>query len=172
MSSSHISVRDIALIGLMTALIEVCKLTMASLPNIELTTFWIILFTIYFGKKIYFVIPVFILLEGLIFGFGLWWFMYLYTWPLLAFITQNLNKHSSVMTWSILAGVFGLSFGLLCSMPYFFIATSGSFAVRLQITFAWWVAGIPWDIIHGVSNFIIMSQLYHPIKNIIEKVKN
>lgn len=171
MASSRLPVKDIALIGLMVALIEVCKLTMASLPNIELTTFWVILFTLYFGKKIYFVIPVFILIEGLIFGFGLWWLMYLYAWPLLAFVTQKLKKDSSVLTWSMLAGIFGLSFGLLCAVPYFFIATTGTFLVRLQITFAWWVAGIPWDIIHGVSNFIIMSQLYRPLKNIMDKFK-
>ena len=72
MSSSRLPVKDMALIGLMVALIEVCKLTMSALPNIELTTFWVILFTLYFGKKIYFVIPVFIFLEGLIYGFGFW----------------------------------------------------------------------------------------------------
>ena len=169
MSSSRLPVRDMALIGLMVALIEVCKLTMSALPNIELTTFWVILFTLYFGKKIYFVIPVFIFLEGLIYGFGFWWLMYLFAWPLLAFLTQKLQEHSSVMTWSVLAGIFGLSFGLLCSLPYFLIATTGTLAVRLQITFAWWVAGIPWDIVHGLSNFIIMSQLYRPLKNIMER---
>ena len=64
-----ITVRDITIIGIMVALIEVCKITMAALPNIELTTFWIIMFTLFLGKKSIFAVPVFILL--LIFAGGL-----------------------------------------------------------------------------------------------------
>lgn len=169
--TNSLYVRDVTQIGLMVALIEVCKLTLAFLPNIELTTFWIIMFTLYFGRKIYFVIPVFIFIEGLIYGFGLWWIMYLFVWPLLAFLTRLLQKHSSVLTWSILAGCFGLAFGLLCAVPYFFLATTGTLAIRFQVTFAWWIAGIPWDIVHGISNFILMSQLYRPLKNVIERIK-
>ena len=59
-----ISVKDIALIGMMIATIEIAKITMAALPNIELTSFLIIVYTLYFGKRILFVIPAFILLEG------------------------------------------------------------------------------------------------------------
>ena len=51
-NSLKLSAKDITLIGLMVAIIEVCKVLMKDLPNIELTTFWIIMFTLYFGKKI------------------------------------------------------------------------------------------------------------------------
>ena len=44
---------DIAMIGMAIALIEVCKAVMMGLPNIELTSFWIIMFTIFFWKKDY-----------------------------------------------------------------------------------------------------------------------
>ena len=37
-----LTVRDITLIGMMVAVIEVCKAALGFLPNIELTTFWII----------------------------------------------------------------------------------------------------------------------------------
>ena len=75
-------------------IIEACKYALSFLPNIELTTFWIIVFTLYFGRKILFVIPAFILLEGSIYGFGLWWFMYLYAWPLLVLLTWIFRKQS------------------------------------------------------------------------------
>ena len=40
------------MIGMAIALIEVCKAAMMGVPNIELTSFWIIMFTIFFGRKI------------------------------------------------------------------------------------------------------------------------
>ena len=64
---------DIALMGMMVAVIEACKFVMASFLNIELTSFWLIIFTLMIGWKIVFVVPVFILIEGLIYGFGMWW---------------------------------------------------------------------------------------------------
>ena len=69
---------DIALIGMMIAVIEVSKFALSGLPNIELTTFWIIMFTLYLGNRIFYVIPAFILIEGSIYGFHLWIIMYMY----------------------------------------------------------------------------------------------
>ena len=39
-----ITILDIALIGVMTAMLEVCKTALSFLPNVELVSFWIILF--------------------------------------------------------------------------------------------------------------------------------
>ncbi len=60
--SPRLAVRDIAMIGVMVAVIEVCKVALMGLPNIETTSFWIILFTLFFGWKILFMFPVFILI--------------------------------------------------------------------------------------------------------------
>ena len=87
-----ITIQDIAMIGMMVAIIEVCKVAFGFLPNIELTTFWVIMFTVFFGWKIIFVIPVFILIEAVIYPFGLWLIMYLYAWPLLALIAWICRK--------------------------------------------------------------------------------
>lgn len=163
--------KNIALIGVMVAIIEVCKACLTWAPNIELTSFWIILFSLYFGKHIFYAIPVFILLEGAIYGFGLWWIMYLYAWPLLALACRLLRKMNSALSWSILSGIFGLLFGLLCAIPYIFIGATGSGIMSgLQYAFGWWVAGIPWDIVHGIGNFVIMLVLYHPITRVMKKL--
>ena len=37
----------IATIGVLVALIEACKLAMAHIPNVELTSFWLIIFTVF-----------------------------------------------------------------------------------------------------------------------------
>lgn len=168
-----LTAKDVALVGMMVAVIEVCKVVLMGIPNIELTTFWIIMFALYFGNKVYFAVPVFIMLEGTLFGFGLWWVMYLYVWPLLALITRIMHKMDSAVGWSILAGVYGLLYGLCCSLPYVVIgAADGGLLAGLQAGFAWFVSGIPFDIIHGISNFLIMLILYRPVRAIMEKTKH
>ena len=163
---------DIALMGMMVAVIEACKFVMASLPNIELTSFWLIIFTLMIGWKIVFVVPVFILIEGLIYGFGMWWVMYLYAWPMLVLLTWIFRKQDSVWVFSILSAAFGLCFGLLCAIPYFFIGfVDGGILSGLIMAFNWWIAGIPFDITHGIANFILMFLLYRPMRELMGKVQ-
>jgi energy-coupling factor transport system substrate-specific component len=167
-----VNAKDIALIGVMVAVIEVCKVVMMGIPNVELTTFWIILFALYFGAKVIYVVPVFILIEGLLFGFGLWWVMFLYVWPLLAIITLVMKKMDSAFGWGVLAGLFGLLYGAFCSIPYFFIGlVDGGVLGGIRSAFGWWIAGIPFDLIHGGSNFLIMLLLYKPVRAVMEKTK-
>ncbi len=155
----------------MVAVIEVSKFALSGLPNIELTSFWLIMFTLFFGWKIVAVVPVFILLEGAIYGMHLWWIMYLYAWPLLVFITWLLRKRDSALLFSIVSGIFGLCFGALCSLPYFFIGlSSGGLTAGLTAAVTWWIAGIPWDFVHCFGNFIIMMVLYKPVGRAIKWV--
>jgi len=167
----NITVQDIALIGLMVAVIEVCKAVLGAIPNVELTTFWLIMFTLYFGRKIIYVVPVFIMIEGAIYGIHLWWLMYLYVWPLLVLITWIFRKRENLWFCSFLAGGFGLAFGFLCSFVYVILGCAeGGIVNGLQVAFAWWITGIPWDIVHGIANFIIMIALYEPIKRVMRKL--
>jgi energy-coupling factor transport system substrate-specific component len=163
-----VSAADIALVGMMAAMIEACKVVMAVLPNIELTSFWVILFALVFGRRVYFVVPVFTLMEGLLYGFGMWWFMYLYAWPLLALTARLLRKMDSALNWAVVSGVFGLLFGLLCSIPYGVVGAADGLAAGVRAAFVWWVAGIPFDLIHGASNFVLMLVLYRPMRRAME----
>ena len=163
--NKKVDTRDIAFVGMAIAVIEVCKIALQAVPNVETTTFWIMMFTLVLGRKMLFVIPAFILIEGCIYGFGLWWIMYLYAWPLLALIAWLIRKSDSALTFSIVSGFFGLFFGALCSIPYYFI---GGFVMM----FNWWVAGIPFDIMHGISNFVIMLLLYRPVRKVMDRVNS
>ena len=156
---------DIAIIGMAVAIIEACKVSMQALPNIELTSFWIIMFTLVLGWKVVFVVPIFTIIEGSIYGFGLWWVMYLYAWPVLAVIVWIFREKDSAILYSIISGLFGLFFGALCSIPYLFIGGP-------SMMFSWWIAGIPFDIIHCISNFILMIILYKPVRKIMISMLN
>lgn len=168
-----VTTKDIAFIGIMVALIEVCKVALMGIPNVELTTFLIIMFSIYFGNKIFLVIPVFILIEGTMFGFGIWWVMYLYMWPSLAIIAMKFKNMDSAFGWSILSGIYGLLFGFFCAIPYVVTGTfDGGIINGLYAGFTFWIAGIPWDLVHGIANVVIMLVLYKPVKDVMSKIKN
>ena len=118
---NKLTAKDITLMALMVAVIEVSKIALANIPNVEITSFWIIMFALYFGNRIYFIIPVFILIEGAIYGFGTWWVMYLYAWPLLAIVTRRMRNMQHAFDFALLSGIFGLLFGMLCAIPYVII---------------------------------------------------
>lgn len=159
-----LSVKDIALIGIMTATLIASKMALAVLPNIEIVSLLIIVFTLTFGFKVFYSIIIFICIETFIWGMGLWSIMYLYTWPLLAIITYLFRKQDSVWFWSIVSGIFGIFFGALGSILYLIIG-------GVRTAFAWWIAGIPWDIVHCISNFVLALVLYRPLMATLRKLK-
>lgn len=162
---------DLALIGMMVAILEAGKFAMNAIPNVEIVSFWIIIFTMYFGKRVFYAVGVFILLEGILFGFGIWWVMYLYVWPVLCLIAFAFRKKKSIWLWSVISGLFGLIFGFLCSFTYMFIGTFGNdFISAIKYSMSWFVAGLPWDLVHSVSNFIIIFVLYYPITKVFDKL--
>lgn len=74
--------------------------------------------------------------------------------------------------WCVLSSLFGFSFGFLCSFPYVVVgAIGGGILNGLYAGFTWWVAGIPFDMIHGVANFVIMMILYHPVRMILKEAQ-
>lgn len=159
-----LTTKDIVRIGMMVAMIEAAKISLAAIPNVELVSLLMILFTLFFGKKIVYVIGAFVLIEGMIYGFGIWWVMYLYAWPVLAWVTWRFRKQTSVWVFAGISGVFGLLFGALCSIPYFFIG-------GWKMGFTWWIAGIPYDLIHGVSNFLVCLILFVPLRKVLSKIE-
>jgi len=62
-------------------------------------------------------LAVFVLLEGLLYGFGLWWFSYLYIWAILAVAAWLFRKMESRLGWGLLCGFYGLIFGTLTAIP-------------------------------------------------------
>lgn len=157
MKSYTLKSKDIALVGILTAIIIISKISLEFLPNIELVTLFIILYTLTFKKHVIYVIAIFILVEGIRFGFGIWWVSYLYIWPLLALLTHIFRNQKSLAFWSIFSASFGLGFGALTALPYLFIS-------GLPATVTYWISGIPFDITHSVGNFAITLIIFLPLQ--------
>ncbi len=160
--SSKWSIQEIAELGVMIAALEAGKMLLNAIPNVEIVTFLIVLFTLHFGKKTLVAVYAFLAVECFLFPMHLWIIMYAYIWPLLVLIVLLLKKWGSHLLWCIVAALYGLLFGGLCSIVYIF--TSG-----IETAFLWWIAGIPFDVVHGVANFAIMFLLFPPLNRVFAK---
>lgn len=156
-------IRDICIMAVMGVIIYVSQVALAFLPNIELVSLLIILFTLVFKKRIIGILAVFILVEGVTYGFGTWWFMYLYIWPLLAALTYLFRRLDSSLGWALVSGAFGLIFGFLCYLVYFVIGGIGG-------GIAYFISGIPFDIAHCIGNFVLALLLYKKLRSVLEKL--
>lgn len=154
----------LCLMAMMGVLLVTSKEVLAFVPGIELVTPLTILFTLSFGWAAMGGIAVFLLLEGVLYGFGFWWLMYLYIWPLLVVISWLLRRLSHAWQWAIVAGLYGLLFGTLCSLVYLPMWD-------LPKIISWVIAGFAFDCSHAAGNFVVMLVLYVPLHRALELIK-
>ena len=157
------NLREWILFGILGAMTFALKLGMAALPNIEPVSLCILVYGAVFGYKALYPVFVYVTLEILCFGLGIWNVYYLYVWPALVVIAILLRRMRPPLAWALVAGVFGLLFGALCGIADAFIG-GFSFAVSK------WVSGIPFDIAHCVGNFCIVLVLFSPMRELLEKL--
>ena len=168
---NNLNAKEVSIAGIIVALMIAAKIALSSLPNIELVSFLIIIFTKKFGKKMLFVIPLYIVLEIIIFGFDVMWATAsVYIWFILYITVRIFGKSESAVLLAVLSGMYGLVFGFLCSFPYIFVITGTNPSAGFSSAFAYWIYGIPYDIIHGVSNFIVMIVLYKPVSTLLNRI--
>lgn len=156
MSVGNQKLREMTVLALLGAMMMATQVALAALPNIHLVAVFVILATLLFGWKALFSVYIFVILEGLIYGFSMWFINYLYIWTILAILSILFRNNRSRWFWAALAGIYGLLFGALCSIPYFFVGGWAS-------AFSYWVAGIPFDLVHCVSNTVLTFVLLMPL---------
>ena len=158
-------VRKITRIALLSAILYVSKVALEFLPNVELVSLLTVLYTLVFGKEAFLIVTVFNLFELIQWGFGTWWVSYLYVWPLLVLITLLLKKiiKEEFLIWSVVSGLFGLIFGSLFAIVY--LPVDPAYAL------AYWISGLPWDVWHGVCNFVLMLVIGKPLYLLLKKAR-
>ena len=146
---NHQKIRELVIMGILAGAALVGQVALGFLPNIEVVTLLFIVYTLVFGKKVFFIIYTFVMLEGLLYGFGLWWVNYLYVWSIQVLVTLCFRKQTSVVFWSILSGFYGISFGALCAVLYLFIGGPKT--------------------AHCIGNVVLCLILYRPIRSVLER---
>ena len=158
--------RRVVLCALLAAVMAVLQVVMAPLPNIEPVSLLVLVYTLVLGRDVFYIVYTFALLEGLVFGFHLWWVSYLYVWPLWAAAVLLLKRGGErpPLFWAAASGGFGLSFGALCALPYL---AGGPWAAL-----SYWMAGIPFDLLHCGGNFFLTLTLEQPLYRLLAGAKS
>ena len=160
-----LNTKELVSLSILSAVLLIGQIGMSYLPNIEIVSLLIYIYTQIYRRKTFFIIYVFVLLEGCIYGFGLWWFGYLYIWSVLALIVlRSGRQQTSVIMTAVILGAYGLSFGMLYALPYFI---AGGWAAG----FSYWVSGIPFDLLHCAGNVAVSLICYRPLRTLLGKLK-
>lgn len=159
-----LATRELVSLSLIAAITVAAKEAMAFLPNIEPVTLLLMCTALVYGWKAMYPCYVFVLLEGLLYGFGWWFYCYLYIWGLLVAVVVLLRKcNLSWTAWTIIAALYGLFFGTLCCLQS--LAVGG-----WQMAFAYFISGIPYDLLHCAGNAVICGVLLKPLTTQMRKL--
>lgn len=146
------------------------KLIMEVAPNVHLLGVFTVALTVVYRKKALYPIYTFVLLTGFFAGFSTWWVSYLYIWAVLwgavMLLPRALPKKIRPLVYMGVCAAHGFLYGTLYAPTQALL-----FGLDFQGMIAWIVAGLPWDAVHGISNFIC-GILIVPIINIIRRVEN
>lgn len=156
--------RGLVTAAFLAAVLTASKYALDLLPNIELVSLLVILYTLEYPRLAIPAVYTYLLVYGLLNGFGLWWFPQLYIWAVLMLLTRFARKNDSVLLWALLSGIFGLCYGALYAVAHAFVAGPAGGV-------AYWVAGIPFDLLHGGGNFAVALLLFSPLRRCLQRAK-
>ena len=101
----------------------------------------------------------FVLIIGVMNGFSTWWLPYLYLWTVLWGMTmllpRNLPERWKPLVYMTVCALHGYLYGTLYAP-----AQALLFGLDFQGMIAWIVAGLPFDLVHGTSNFLCGILIY------------
>ena len=159
-----LTIREMTLFGMLGAVMYCSKIFMEFLPNVHLLGVFTIAFTLVYRKKALYPIYVYVMLNGLLAGFNMWWIPYLYIWTILWGVTMLLPKNAPKIVYMLVCSAHGFLFGTLYAP-----AQAIMFGLDFKGMIAWIIAGLPYDCIHGVANLCV-GILIVPIVKLLKKL--
>lgn len=165
-----LTTRELTVFSMLGALMYASKMLMEVAPNVHLLGVFTIAYTVVYRKKALYPIYIYVFLNGLLCGFSTWWIPYLYIWTLLwgavMLLPRRLPKKAKPVIYMCICAAHGFLFGTLYAP-----AQALLYGMDVQATLAWIVAGLPWDVIHGVSNFFC-GVLILPIVRVLLRLEH
>ncbi len=163
-----LNVRELVVFGMLGAVMFASTFLMSVLPNIHLLDVFIIAMTVVYRQKALYPLYLFVFLQGLFYGFQPWWLPYLYIWAfpwlMTMFLPRKMPVWLSSIVYAVVASLHGFLFGVLYAPGQALM-----FGLTFEKTIAWIITGIPFDITHGISNFICGLLLIFPLIKVLSQ---
>ncbi len=146
--------RQWIIFAMLGSMMFLSDLLMEFLPNIHLVGTLTMIYTIVYRSKALIPIYIYVFLNGLFYGFQAWWVPYLYVWTILWGITmllpRRIPKKFAAPMYMVVCALHGFAFGTLYAP-----VQAWMFGFSFKQMVAWIVAGFPFDVIHGIGNFVL-----------------
>ena len=171
-----LTARYVTQVAVMAGLITALKFALSFLPNVELITLLIAVFSTVWGIK--YSLPatiVFCTVEMAIYGIGSWVLLYFIYWPLLAVIFHYAlrgKKTPVAMGISVAIGlVMTILFGVLsaCTDTLFVVGAVSKDMLGTYFV-SYYLKGLWFDIVHVISVVASLLVLYIPLVKISQKI--
>lgn len=165
-----LTVREIVIFSMLGSIMYASKIIMEFIPNVHLLGMFTMTYTLVYRKKALYPIYIYILLNGLFAGFATWWLPYLYIWTVLwgatMLLPKNIPSKLRPFVYMVVCALHGFLFGTLYAP-----AQALLFGLNFHGMIAWIIAGLPWDMIHGISNFCC-GILIVPLVALLNRLEN
>lgn len=160
-------IKELLIIALSTTILVVQELAFSFLPNIQLTTFLMLVYTKVYGfKKTTLIVFVYIFIDNLLFGSLMMlnivlpmiiaWMLIVSSFSLILRVTDKL------LIYVVFAYIYGHIYGLVY-VPFQAWILEVDMVVYL-------IADIPWEIVMGISNAVAVLWLYEPLSNRLKQM--
>lgn len=147
----NLKTKEIAVFGMLGAVMFASKMLMEILPNIHLLGTFIVAVTVVYRKKALYPIYIYVLLNGIFAGFAMWWIPYLYIWTVLwaavMLLPKNMPQKIAPIVYAVVCSLHGFGYGILYAP-----AQALMFGLSFKSMLAWIAAGFTFDVMHGISN--------------------
>lgn len=165
-----INLKETALFSMLAAIMLISKLLLEAIPNFHLLAVFTVAITVVYRQKALYPIYLYVFLQGIVGGFGLWWVPYLYIWTVLWGVTmllpRNMNKVVATVVYTAVCALHGLCYGLIYAP-----AQAVLFGLDFKGMVAWVIAGFPFDLVHAAHNLILGAVLIMPIILVLTKTE-
>lgn len=164
-----LSVKEVVVFAMLGSVMYVSKILMEFLPNVHLLGMFTVTYTIVYRKKALYPLYTYILLNGIFAGFATWWLPYLYIWTVLwgavMLLPKKIPAKVQPIVYMVVCAAHGFLFGTLYAP-----AQALLFGLNFKGMIAWIIAGLPWDMVHGISNFCC-GVLIVPLSKLLKRLE-
>ncbi len=169
-SETRLDLRHLVIFAMLGTLMFASKQILEVIPNVHMLGMFTMVYTLVYRRYALLPIYIFVFLEGLWSGFGLWWYPYLYLWAVLWGATMLLPKRMPVEVqipvYMVVCALHGLCYGTLYSPFQCYAFLGGDWGKTLK----WIAMGLPWDAVHAAGNFA-MGTLIVPLVRLLNKLE-
>lgn len=158
---SGVRARDLALTAVMAATVFMSKFALSVVLNVEPVTLLLLAFAAILPFHAAAAAVVFVCLDCIIYGFGVWMVPYFIYWPLIC-LAGRVLRNKSAAACALCAGALTALFGVL---------TTGVDCLAFGMEFwSWYVAGLPYFAVHILSTLTVVFVALKPLTRALSRL--